>query len=263
MKAIFTQTGSELPLVFGHRGYSSRAPENTMAAFELIREHQIPAVELDVHRCASGEIVVIHDNSLERTGGIDLPVDKSSLSDLREHEVGSWFDPQFAGEGIPLLDNVLDLLGSDHYLDIEIKPHDGVRGPAHPHSVEWEVVRLVRERGLVSHVVISSFDPRIVRRVHELAPEIRTAAIYIQAPEMPWFLRRGLGTRMGRASATKPHWEQVTARLVAVARRRDTPVVTWTVDDPVQAIRLARLGVHGIVSNTSGEIASALTVSES
>jgi glycerophosphoryl diester phosphodiesterase len=229
-----------------------------MAAFSLIREHGITGVELDVRRCATGEIVVIHDATLARTGGIELPVADSPLSELCEHDIGSWFGAEFSGERLPLLSDVLELLGSDHYIDIEIKHHAGTRGQAFPHSIEWDVVQLVRERGLVSHVLISSFDPRIVRRVHNLAPEIRCAAIYARAPEMPWYLRSGLGTRFAGATAMKPQWKQVTERTIAASRRRDIPVVTWTVDEEADAVQLAKLGVAGIVSNRPGEIAAAI-----
>ena len=258
MRALFSQPPEELPIVFGHRGYSSRAPENTLASFRLIHEHAVAAAELDVHCCASGEVVVIHDHTLERTGGAPLSIGESTLSELREHSVGSFFGDAFEAERIPLLTDVFDLLGSDHYIDIEIKPHGDVRGPAHPHSVEWETVRIVRERGLVSHVVVSSFDPRIIRRIGVLAPEIHRAVIYADTPEMPWFLRHGFGARIGRATVLKPQWSQVNSRMMLQARRRGLSVIPWTVDDPEEAVRLARMGVTGIITNKPGEIRSAL-----
>src|SRR5512147_1098251 len=98
------------PLVLGHRGASAAAPENTLAAFRLAMEQGADGVELDVHRCATGEVVVIHDEDARRTAGADLRVAASPLAALRALDAGGWRGERFQGERIPLLAEVLEAL---------------------------------------------------------------------------------------------------------------------------------------------------------
>ena len=97
-----------LPLLFAHRGGKTDAPENTLAAFRWVSENRIAAVELDVHRCATGELVVIHDFRTRRICGADYKVEETPFAVLRSLDAGSSFDKRFAGEKIPLLEEVFD-----------------------------------------------------------------------------------------------------------------------------------------------------------
>lgn len=249
---------SDVPLVVGHRGYSSRAPENTLAAFSLLAENAVAGVELDVHRCASGEIVVAHDDTLERTAGVPLRIATSVLAELLEHDVGSWFGDAFVGERIPLLEQVFELLAGRCFFDIEIKSYGTRMGHARPGSVEAETVRLIRRHGLVHRAIVSSFDPLIVRRVRLLAPEIPVAAIYSSSREIPWFLRRSGGRRLSGATIMKPHYSGSPAAMVRRHHRRGRLVMPWTVDDASVALELAERGVDAVITNRPGEIRDAL-----
>src|SRR5512145_1466819 len=108
------------PIVFGHRGASAEAPENTLAAFRLAVERGADGVELDVWRCASGELVVAHDDDLRRVGGSPLVVRKAPLAALRAVDVGSWKGERFRGERVPLLDEVLEAVPSG-LVNVELK----------------------------------------------------------------------------------------------------------------------------------------------
>ncbi|MFW5689094.1 MAG: glycerophosphodiester phosphodiesterase [Spirochaetota bacterium] len=246
------------PLVVGHRGYSSRAPENTMAAFRLIREHGVEGVELDVHRCASGEIVVAHDDTLERTAGSPLRLIQTPLASIREHDVGAWFSDAFRNERVPLLEEVFEELAGHAFFDIEIKHYATRFGRAREGSVEAETVRLVRRHGLVGNCIISSFDPFVVRRVRLLAPEIPAAAIYANTDDLPRFLRRNGGRFYSGAAVMKPNHASTTAHHVARHHRRGRLVMPWTVDDEALAVELANRGVDALITNRPGEIRSAV-----
>src|SRR5512137_245776 len=91
------------PLVLGHRGASAEAPENTLASFRLAMERGADGIELDVWRCATGELVVAHDDDLRRVGGSPLVVRNASFAALRAVDVGSWKGEGFRGERVPLL----------------------------------------------------------------------------------------------------------------------------------------------------------------
>src|SRR5512147_2630414 len=102
--------GRGRPLILAHRGASAEAPENTLAAFRLAMAQGADGVELDVHRCASGEVVVIHDEDARRTAGAPLRVAEAPLQALRALDAGGWKGEQFRGERIPLLAEVLEAL---------------------------------------------------------------------------------------------------------------------------------------------------------
>lgn len=247
-----------IPMVIGHRGYSSRAPENTLAAFRLVLEHGIQGVELDVHRCATGEIVVAHDETLQRTAGVPVKLREAPYGQIREHDVGRWFGEEFAGERVPLLEEVLELLGGRVFVDIEIKHYATQLGRAHEGSVEAETVRLIRRHGLGGRSIVSSFDPFVVRRVRLLAPEVPVAAIYADTPDLPRFVRRGGARFYSGATVMKPNHAKATARHVRFHHRRGRLVVPWTVDDEELARVLAARGVDALVTNRPGEIRNAL-----
>src|SRR6266542_5407411 len=108
------------PLVLGHRGASAEAPENTLASFRLALAQGADGVELDVRRCATGEVVVVHDEDLSRVGGAPLRVADSPLGALRAVDLGAWAGERFRGERIPLLAEVLEALPAA-IVNVELK----------------------------------------------------------------------------------------------------------------------------------------------
>jgi glycerophosphoryl diester phosphodiesterase len=245
------------PLIFAHRGCSSLAPENTLAAFALARRLGAPGLELDVHRCATGELVVSHDATFRRCAGVDRRVADLSLAEIRGLDVGSWFDPAFAGERPPLLAEVLAEFAGDLYVDIEMKTDRTGRDPL-PEALA-ELLRGFGEpvrRG----VTVSSFNPLALRRFKALVPEVATAVIYCAAPEVPWYLRRGQGRWIAGCDYLKPVHTQARARAAAPRRGRShRPLVAWTVDDPARARELLDQGCAGIVTNRPQDMTAAGT----
>ncbi len=247
-KRIFE--GERTPLLFGHRGYSSLAPENTLAAFKLCRERGIPGIELDVHLCASGELVVIHDDNLKRTAELDARVEETELSVIRTLDAGSWFGASFAGERVPLLRELFEELGSSVYYDIEIK-HDDRK----PIRLETSLLSLIREFKLEKRVFVSSFNPFAVKVFGRLAGGIPTATLYADSAEIPLILRHGEGRFFSRTSILKPNHRQVSRFSLFLDKTLGGfSVIPWTVDDPHDAERLLSLGVDGIISNRPEDI---------
>lgn len=245
--------GVRLPLLFAHRGYSSRAPENTLAAFRSAREAQIPGVELDVHRCATGELVVIHDHDLKRLSGSEGVVERESWDSLKRLDVGSSFSPDHEGERIPLLEEVFEELGESVYYDIEIKN----RGDDEPGPLERDLVDLVRARGLVGRCLISSFNPYVIRLVKAIAPNIPTAIIYSSDRSVPFVLRHGEGRYLSGCDVLKPDKKKIKPwPLFFNQMLMGYPIVTWTVDSPQVASHLLKMNVTGIISNDPQPILS-------
>ena len=237
------------PLLFAHRGYSSRAPENTMAAFDLAAKENIPGIELDVHICRSGELIVHHDFSLKRTAGVESRVEDTTLKDLRSMDAGSHFSPAFTGEKIPLLSEVFEKFHSTQlYFDVEIKEKT-MAGDL----LTRALASAIREAGMEERCIVSSFNPFSLAGFRRLAPEIPTALIYSRHREVPFLFRRGGGRLLCGAALLKPHHSLVTPLSLFLDRDiQRYGVLPWTVDDPDRARVLLDMGVNGIISNDPG-----------
>ncbi len=230
------------PLNFGHRGASAEAPENTLAAFMLAAELGADGIELDVQLCSDGELVVIHDLGLEKTTDGTGPVRERTLTELKQLDAGSHFDPAFAGCQIPTLQEVIDVVGHRLLLNIELKTaswrDDGLAAA---------VVRAIEDNHLLDRAIVSSFNPLVLRWVNRLNPWILVGLLY--APDLAWPLRRPWARHLLQLDALHPHHSQIDDRYVPWARERGYRVHTWTVDDPGRMWQLMRKGVDIIITN--------------
>jgi glycerophosphoryl diester phosphodiesterase len=169
-------------------------------------------------------------------------------------DAGSWFGEHFRGEGIPLLDDVFELLGDRVYYDVELK-----WGQRQGGGLEEAVIRRIRSHGLTDRCLISSFNPYCIKRCQGLAPEIPTAHIYANHRNVPLLLRWGLAGVVFPAPFTKPRSNQVNlASSFFIRRLIDAQILTWTVDKPEEATRLLHLGVRGIISNHPSKVKAVL-----
>jgi glycerophosphoryl diester phosphodiesterase len=230
------------PLNFAHRGASYDAPANTLAAFLLAAEMGADGVELDVHLSKDGEVVVIHDFSLESTTDGQGQVRDHALTELRELDAGSWFDPAFAGQRIPTLQEVVDAVGHRLLINIEIKTNK-LRDDA----LTAEVVRLVEDNNLSDRVIVSSFSPLALRSVRQANPTIPIGQLY--DPEQSLVLRKAWLRHFIRPDALHPHCSVVDAKYVRWAREKGYRVHVWTADDPGEMRQLVADGVDLIITN--------------
>ena len=230
------------PLNFAHRGASHQAPENTLAAFLLAIELGADGIELDVQLSRDGQIVVIHDLVLETTTDGAGPVRERTLAELKELDAGRWFDPAYAGQRIPTLQEVIDAVGHRLLLNIELKTaswqDDGLAGA---------VVQAIGDNHLLDRAIVSSFNPLALRSVVKLAPQIPIGLLY--APGLPLPLRHPWARHLLDLDAIHPHHSLVDDKYLPWARERGYRVHTWTVDDPDRMRKLARQGVDIIITN--------------
>jgi glycerophosphoryl diester phosphodiesterase len=220
------------PRVWAHRGASAHAVENTVAAFELARAHGADGVELDVMACASGEVVVFHDDDLLRLGGRGERVAAMPWSELARIDL-------LGKERIPLLADALRACG-DLPVNVEIKPRLGG-------ALSAKVAAIVREARAQDRVLISSFDPSALWQLHAVAPELPLA--YLFQAGTPGILRSWGAAALVGASAVHPEHALCTPAQVAAWRSRGLAVNTWTVDDPARLRQLAAAGVDGVFAN--------------
>jgi len=243
LPAHFNRSGG--PLIWAHRGASAEAPENTIAAFSLALAEDADGVELDAQRCASGEVVVLHDESLARTTGFDAPVIHASYSVVRTLDAGSWKAGRFRGERIPLLAEVLEAF--PRLVNVELKCETADDG-----GLTAEVVRVVRAAAAEDRVLLSSFNAACLWRARALAPRIPRALLF--ESEQRWPLRSALFAPLLGVEAVHPEHVLATPGRVSRWRRRGYSVACWTVDDPEEAARLHQSGVTGVITNRPGRM---------
>lgn len=248
--------GHDRPLLFAHRGASAYAPENTLAAFKRARELGAPGIELDIHRCASGELVVFHDDTTERLcPNTNYSIIGTSWGVLKKLDIGSWKGPQFSLERPILLTELFEEFGTSLYYDIEIKART-----TENKGTEQTLAELLTTMHIPpEQAVISSFNPVALKRFKAFAPHYATAIIYCKSKELPWYLRSGAGRYIAHCDYLKP--EHVT--VSPLTRFFDStlggyPVVPWTVDDPETAKNLIVQGCTGIITNKPDVILQAL-----
>ncbi|WP_226000310.1 glycerophosphodiester phosphodiesterase [Paenibacillus sp. BJ-4] len=247
-------TVTEKVINFAHRGASGVCPENTMAAFRHALELGATGIETDVQRTKDGHLVLIHDESLERTTGSPLDVRDITLQELNTLDAGSWFGDKFRGERVPLLDELLELAQStDTVINIELK-NSIYRYP----GMEEEVIAAVKRFGLEERVVLSSFNHESLALCAQLAPEIRTGALYVEIMVRPSEYAAQFGV-----TALHAHKNAVTPEAVAEALAVGVVYHPWTVNEPEEMKRLLEAGVSGIITDYPDRLAHILAVHSS
>lgn len=236
------------PLVLAHRGSSAEAPENTLRAFALAKRDGADGVELDVMRCQSGEIAVFHDDELDRLCGVPGAVRDLPWPALRALSV--------RGERIPQLDEVLETLGGDFFINIELKTAPSWRARVRDDGLAQCVAAIVRRHGRGADTLVSSFDPMLLARFRRVAPEISTGLLFGADQALP--LRRGWAAPFVGAFAVHPEATLVDEQRMAAWRRRGLGVNVWTVDDPAEIGYLASLGVDAVITNRPRDALRAL-----
>ncbi|MDK1474177.1 glycerophosphodiester phosphodiesterase family protein [Streptomyces sp. 549] len=251
------QAADAAPVTVAHRGASAYAPENTLAAVDRAHDLGITWVEADVQRTADGRLVVVHDETLGRTTDVarvfptryPWRVGDFTASEIARLDAGSWFDQEFAGERVPTLAALLSRVDRNRQrLLLEIKKPELYPG------IEQDVLKQLTESGWLEaryvrgRLIVQSFDADSVRAVHQLAPTVKTG--FLGTPdvsELPDYARF--------ADQINPRHTTVTPEYVAAVKSLRGPrgkalqVLAWTVDDPETAVRLADMGVTGIISN--------------
>jgi glycerophosphoryl diester phosphodiesterase len=241
-----------------------------MEAFKKARELGAPGIELDVHVCASGELVVAHDDSFSRTAGDNRTIAELSLQEIRRIDVGAFFVPHnirsgekgrtplgagivppgdraFSGVYPPLLEEVAEEFCPDMYIDIELKTRKTRDDPL-PGLVA-EKIRSLGDRALRA-VTVSSFNPISLAAFKKHCPRIPTSVIWSTDREVPPALRYGFGRFIARCDYVKPQYRQVGRfSRFKMALVEGRPLVPWTIDDPVLAAEMLKTGCEGIITN--------------
>jgi glycerophosphoryl diester phosphodiesterase len=229
------------PLVIAHRGDSVHAPENTLAAFQAAIRQGAEAIELDARLTRDGQVIVLHDQTVDRTTDGMGNVAHLDLAALRELDAGSSFSVQFRGERIPTLEEVFEAVGKGLYLNVELKNYGTPFDDLVP-----KVAELVARHALQERVLFSSFHIRNLSRIRTLLPNVPRGLLTRPGWKGSW--GRSFGWR-GSVAALHPYQADVNQGLVARVHGMGKRVHVWTVNAEADLRRLLSLGVDGIITD--------------
>ena len=229
-----------MALNFGHRGFSGRYPENTMLAFEKAIEAGCDGIELDVHLSSDGEVVIIHDERVDRTSDGCGYVGRMSLKELQALDVFAAYRGQYGVNRIPTLKEYLELARDGGIMtNIELKT--GIY--TYP-GIEEKTLKLIDEFGMRDKIIISSFNHYSVKRMQALAPDM----VYGLLEESRLIDTVGYTAAQG-VQAIHPEYHMVDEEFMAQAKAHGLAVNVWTVNSESSMRRLADLGVDILIGN--------------
>jgi glycerophosphoryl diester phosphodiesterase len=230
------------PTIFAHRGSSAHAPENTLGAIELAISHRADAIEIDVKLSADKKVVVIHDQTVDRTTDGSGNVGDMTVYALKELDAGSYFDITFKGEQIPTLSEVLELTNRRIFINIELTNYSSPRDKL----PEIIVQDLKREKRL-DHILFSSFNPFALIRIKQLLPEAPIGLLTLPGLKGYW-ARSGIG-KLLRYQALHPELSDVTDQLINRIHHSGQMIHVYTVNKIEDLSRMFSMGVDGVFTD--------------
>lgn len=228
-------------LNIAHRGFSGKYPENTMLAFRKAVEAGADGIENDVHLTKDGEIVIIHDERIDRTCDGTGFVCDYTLEELRQFDASAGFKGVYGVNRIPTLREYFEFVQpiNGFITNIELKTGYNV----YP-GIEKKVAEMIKEFGLEDRIIISSFNHFSVARFKALCPEIKCGFL-----EGDWILDFGAYAREHGVECVHPCYNTVTGETAKEIKDNGIEINTWTVNTPDEVRRLYKLGVTAVISN--------------
>jgi len=230
------------PIIFGHRGASKYAPENTVAAFELALNQGAEAFELDTMLSADGIPVVIHDRTVDRTTDGSGKVDQINSKELFAMDAGFTFSTKYLNERIPLLEEVFTIFKDRALINVELKNY---HNPSD--ALPEKVVEIANRIDVLDQLLFSSFFPSKLRRIKKLIPWAHVALISSKG-------LLGCVSRSGVFSSVSPdyihpHFKDISKTYIDKQHHMNRKVNTWTVNQQADMIGLINQGVDGIITD--------------
>ena len=237
LKNLFLQ-----PVIIGHRGYRARYPENTMAGFEAAMDAGADMIELDVHLTRDNQLVVIHDEKVDRTTNGKGRVSDFTLKELKQLDAGKWFDAAFSGEQIPILSDVLDLIRGKLCINIEIKAVPENKNV--PYETGNRLLEVIKEKKAREFCIVSSFNMALLQH-------LRGQSASLSIGVLTYTKRAGLLKICEeiRATAWHPHYKNFTRKELDQAKSMGLIILPYTVNAGKDMQQLLEMGVHGFFTD--------------
>jgi glycerophosphoryl diester phosphodiesterase len=232
------------PLIIAHRGYRTKYPENTLVSFCAALDAGVEMIELDVMLSKDRRVVVIHDATLERTTNGRGSVNAYTFEELKQLDAGGWFHPCFAGERLPALEEVLDLVRDRTLVNIEIKA-SAYEAHQPADSIERKVIELVKWNNLCPSVLISSFEFKILENTMRMdgAPHVALLSKHPADGDSV-----GLCKRL-RAFSWHPNCRELKYEQVRIMHEAGIRVFPYNVDSQEEYQRMIQMNVDGVITS--------------
>ena len=230
------------PIIFGHRGASQVAPENTITAFELALKHGAEAIELDARLSADGIPMVIHDRTVDRTTNGFGKVDQISTHELRKLDAGAKFPSKYSHEKIPLLEEVFITFKNRALINVELKNNHNLSD-----ILPEIVIELTNKLNMLDQTLFSSNFPASLKRIKQLDSHAHVALICSQGI-LGYLLRSKLFSSVS-PDYIHPNFNDISMPFIERQHRMNRKVNIWTANQKRLLIRLINLGVDGIITD--------------
>ncbi|MCM3401698.1 glycerophosphodiester phosphodiesterase family protein [Cytobacillus oceanisediminis] len=226
-----------------HRGASALAPENTLAAFEKAIELGFDYIELDVRLSKDKQLVVIHDANVMRTTDGEGLIEDLTVKEIKKLDAGSWFSPAYAGERIPLLNEVLKEVSGKTGIIIEMK------SPENQPGMTEILANMLNSFKPDNEIKVQSFHINEIKKFHQLAPEIPAGLLLSKHLDL-----FHLASYREFASFLSVHHLLLSKSFINQAELFGYEIYSWTISKQYQFADMQRLGVHGIISDDEKRI---------
>lgn len=242
--------------VIAHRGASAYAPENTMVAFKKAMEMGAEIIELDVHLSKDKELIVIHDESLERTTNGNGLVRDFTLEELQKLDAGTWYGDDFANEALPTLEEVLKMVNGQCTLLIEIK---GAKDYFYD-GLSEKLMDLIQQYEAQNWCIVQSFEPLYLEVIHGMDSNIELQYL-IFTDFSPFNMYLGTSVTMGDYqqsiyAAINPFYKSLTQGKIESIHQAGFKTFTYTVNEEEDMKKLIALGVDGIITDYPDKLIS-------
>ena len=232
--------------IVAHRGSSSTAPENTIAAFSEAIQVKTDMVEADIQLTSDDKIVSFHDKSLGRTSNGKGLISDYTYDEIKDFDAGSWFNPKFAREKIPLLSDVIALIKEKLYLNIEIKilPENQRK-----HQIN-KILEIILESKMDENTLFSSFDYNALKEIKSFNPKLPTAAIRIPGDKrLPSEIASEIGTEAFVCSRT-----EISEEIYNDAQTNNIFIGVYSIDTLKHLTEMLKYPIKAIVTNNPARI---------
>ena len=236
-------------LNIAHRGASGSAPENTLASFNKAIEMGADVVELDVHLSSDGQLIIIHDHTLDRTTDLEGEVKNHTLKEIKKADAGSWFKPEFKNERIPILDEVLFTVNGRAKVLIELKDGNDV----YP-GIEKKTLECIKRNGAESWCILQSFKDTAINNLLALKTTMPVYKLVVgNVPALPLYhdgkMHGGSAYQFKDVAGINPNYRFARKRILKKLHQRGQEMYVWTVNDEKLMKKLLNWGVDGIITN--------------
>lgn len=220
--------------ITAHRGSSKYAPENTLAAIDVAIKNGSDFAEVDIQETKDGEIVILHDENLSRTTGLDKNIWEVTLDEIKELDAGIWFNEKFKGSRIPTLEELIDYSKNKIKLNIEIKTN------GHEKTLIPKLINLIKEKDIIDSCVVTSRDYNALQEIEAIEPKIKTGYIlYVTVKNL-----RNLNVDFYSVEET-----YVTKEFIKLAHKIGREVHVWTINEVNDMEKFINFGVDNIITD--------------